>query len=222
MANKQHLKVGGQGYTKKRKNETCGTLQECFTLAAQVSAAGRCSIPHLPCTFMCAWRSHAEASWVFLGLTCKALHANLYKWSCLSHPFLPCFPAPDYVTQMGRSQEEPAFPQGCLDVQSAVGGVVLLGTGSGSPWKPCARHSCMHLIPESGIVLPALQPGEIKQRGVHTIAASSVRSETGEGCVQNMWCCGYIKSFTLPEIRDKYCMGNSRGLSEKPLFSGSW
>lgn len=81
----------------------------------------------------------------------------------LSHPFLPGPPAPDYVTQMGCSQEEPAFHQGCVNVQSAVGRLVFPGTGSGSPWKLCARHSCIHLIPEHGIVLPALELGEIKQ-----------------------------------------------------------
>lgn len=81
----------------------------------------------------------------------------------LSHPFLFYSPAPDYVTQMGCSQEGSAFHQGCLHMQSAVGRLVFPGTGSGSPWKPCARHSCIHLIPEHGIVLPALELEEIKQ-----------------------------------------------------------
>lgn len=81
----------------------------------------------------------------------------------LSHPFLPCSAALDCVTQKGCSQAESAFHQGCLHVQSAAGRLVLPGTGSGSPWNPCARHSCIHLIPEHGIVLPALELGEIKQ-----------------------------------------------------------
>lgn len=81
----------------------------------------------------------------------------------LSHPFLSCSPAPDYVTQTGCSQEESAFCQGSLRVQSAVRRLVFPGIGSGSCWKPCAGRSCIHLIPEHGIVLPALELGETKQ-----------------------------------------------------------
>lgn len=156
----------GTDTVRRGKNGTCGTLRECFTLAAQVSAAGRCSIPHLPCTFMHGWWSCTETSRVFPGLAHKALYASLYKWSCpVPSLFFPVLPHRIMWHKWAAARKSLLFIRAAW-MCSAAGRLVFPGTGSGSPWEPCARHSCIHLIPEHGIVLPALELGEIKQWGV--------------------------------------------------------
>lgn len=92
---------------RREKNGTCGTLRECITLAAHISAAGRCSIPHLPYTFiLVAAGATQRPQRLFLAWhskLCMSAYTTLSDLA-LSHPFLPCSPALDYVTHMGCSQ----------------------------------------------------------------------------------------------------------------------
>lgn len=165
----------------------CGTLRECFTLAAHVYAAGRCSIPHLPCTFLCAWWSHTEASQAFPGLAHKALHASLYgyKWSCPVPSFSSLFCCTGLRDTKGLQPGRVCFSSGLPACAECC-------WEAGAPWYRVwlsLESLCQTQLhpPDSRARHCAASPGAGGDKAVRcvmdTIGASSGRSEIGEVCV---------------------------------------